>query len=90
MLTNIRADWRMGLSITLEYGNPRKLDMMVTIKGEHLIELYRALKAWKVEWIAEFNAVDYEPPTDDGAPVIKSITILTTRPEEPLATEKRH
>ena len=90
MLTNIRAEWRMGLYITLEYGNPQKLDMMVTIKGENLIELYQALKAWKVESIAEFNPVDYEQPTDDTAPFIKSITVHTTRPETPPPVEKRH
>jgi hypothetical protein len=91
MLSNIRAEWRMGQSVTLEYGKTREgLQMMVIIRGENLTELYRALKEWKVEWIAEFNAEDYEPPTDDGAPFIKSITIHTTRPEEPPPANKRH
>jgi hypothetical protein len=66
--------------------------MMIIIRGENLnlTELYRALKEWRVEWIAEFNTEDYEAPTDDDAPFIKSITIHTTRPEEPPPPDKRH
>jgi len=66
------------------------LVMMVVIKGENLTELYRALKTWKVDWIAEFNPKDYEAPTDDDAPFIKSITIHTNRPEKSPPADKRH
>lgn len=91
MLSNISAEWRGGQSVTLEYGKTREgMQMMVIIRGENLTELYRALKKWKVEWIAEFNSEDYEAPTDDGAPFIKSIMIHTTRPEKAPPASKCH
>jgi hypothetical protein len=91
MLSNIRAEWRMGQAITLGYGQTREgLQIVVEIRGENLTELYRALKEWKVEWIAEFNAEDYAPPTDEAAPFIKSIAIHTKRPEQPPPVDKRH
>lgn len=91
MLSSIDAEWRGGQAITLGYGQTREgLQMVVSIRGENLTELYRALKKWKVEWIAEFNSEDYESPTDDAAPFIKSITIHRKQPEKPPPVEKRH
>lgn len=92
MLSSIRTDWRMGgFFITLEYGQTREgLLMIIAIKGENLAEVYRAIREWKVEWIAEFDPQEHEPPTDDAAPFIKSITIDKTRPEKPPPVDKRH
>jgi hypothetical protein len=64
--------------------------MAVVIEGENLNELSRALKEWKVEWLAEFDPEEHEPLTDPKAPYIKSITITTPESEEPLATNQRH
>jgi hypothetical protein len=85
-LTNIRHEWRMGQGFTLIYGKT----MMVIIKGDNLTALYQAVKDAKAEWIAEFNGEDYDPLTDDTAPFIKSITIHTSRPEDPPPAAKPH
>jgi hypothetical protein len=90
MLKNIRADSRMGVALTLAYGDAQHLSMMVTIKGENLVELYRALKEWKVDWIAEFSPSEHEEPEDSSAPFVRSITIHTKRPEEIPSHIKRH
>jgi hypothetical protein len=79
LLKNIIAEWRFGTSITLSYLN----DMVIAIQGANLTELYRALKEWKVEFIQEFDSQVHEPVADKNAPFIASITIHTTRPEEP-------
>lgn len=90
-LSNIRAEWRTGQSITLEYGIEREgMQMMVCIYGENLSELYRAIKAWKVEWIAEFSPEEHQPPTNATAPFIRSITIHSKRPESSPPPSKRH
>ena len=86
-LINIRADWRMGIVLSLAYASPK---MLVIIRGENLTELYRALKQWKVEWISEFSPSEHVEPDDSSAPFIRSITIHTTRPEEPPPEAKRH
>ncbi len=90
LLTHIRAEWRMGSGCTLEYGDLRQLSLMVIIRGDNLTELYRALKEWKVEWIAEFSPGEHEEPTDAAAPFIRSITIHSTRPETPPPANHRH
>jgi len=85
-LTNVRGEWRMGLGITLKYGN----SMVVDIKGENLTTLFRGLRDWKVEFIAEFDPEEHIEPTDQSAPFIRSIRIHTTRPEEPPPAGQRH
>jgi hypothetical protein len=84
----------MGQSVTLQYGQTREgLLMMVVIRGENLTELYGALKQWKVERIAEFNAEDYEPPRMTVRPSSKASPF--TRPVQrnrllpPNAIERR-
>lgn len=85
MLTHIRGEWRMGLAITLEYGNTK----MVKIEGEGLLELLEALHDWKVEWIQEFDPETHSTPEDNSAPVIKSITILPSGANPP-PLDQRH
>ena len=86
MISLIRVEWRWGLGITLIYGNT----MVVTIKGKNLQPLADALKEWKVIWLAEFDSESHLPATDDNAPFIKSIEVVTTRPEAPPPMEQRH
>jgi hypothetical protein len=91
-LSSIRTDWRMGgFFITLEYGESREgILRIITIEGDNLFEVYRAIKEWKVEWIAEFDPEDYAPVPNRAAPFIKRITIHKTRPETPPPVDKRH
>ena len=90
MLRNIRADWRIGMGLTLEYGDPRCLTMMVIIDGGNLTELCQALKQWKVEWIAEFSPREHAEPENSSAPFIRSITINTKPSEVPPPAGQRH
>ena len=76
----------MGLGITLKYGN----SMVVDIKGRNLTDLFRGLRDWKVEFVAEFDPQEHLEPVDDKAPFISSITIFTTRPEDPPPVSQRH
>lgn len=86
MITNVRAEWRMGMAITLEFGNT----MMVKIQGKRLQELFQAIKDWKVEWIAEYDPQEHTASTDPDAPVIEMIQIITERPEPLPPLEQRH
>lgn len=85
-LTGVICEWRMGLIVHLEYFGK----MTVEIEGERLTQLAKAIREWKVEWLAEFDPEMHAPSTDPDAPVINSITILTTRPEEPPPANQRH
>jgi hypothetical protein len=85
-LTNVRGEWRMGQGITLKYGNT----MVVDIEGRNLTELFRGLRDWKAEFIAEFDPQEHLEPVDQKAPFISSITIYTTRPEDPPPVNQRH
>ena len=86
MVTQIRVEWRWGLGITLIYGNT----MVVEIKGKNLQPLAEALKDWKVVWLAEYDPESHLPVDNDGAPFIKSIEVITTRPEAPPPVNQRH
>ena len=86
MITLMRVEWRWGLGITLIYGNT----MVVTIKGKNLQKVADALREWKVVWLAEFDPESHLPATDDNAPYIKSIEVVTTRPDAPPPMEQRH
>ena len=86
MITNVRGEWRMGLAVTIEFGNT----MLVKIHGERLQELFQAVKDWRVEWLAEYDEAEHAPPADPNAPIIKRIEILTERPETPPPMGQRH
>jgi hypothetical protein len=86
MITLLRVEWRFGLAITLIYGNT----MVVTIKGKKLQPIAEALKEGKVIWLAEFDTESHTPATNDDAPFIKSIEVLTERPEAPPPINQRH
>jgi hypothetical protein len=86
MITLMRVEWRWGQAVTLIYGHT----MVVTIKGKNLQPLAEALKEWKVLWLAEFDPESHLPVTDENAPFIKSIEVVTTRPEAPPPMEQRH
>ena len=86
-LTRICNEWRYGTGVTLYFGHTT---MVVIIKGENLTELYQAIEAGKLEWIAEFSPSEHEEPKDSSAPFIRSITIHTKRPEEIPLHVKRH
>ncbi len=85
-LTGILSEWRMGMMIHLAYFGK----MTVAIRGERLCELAQAISDWKVEWMAEFDPALHEPIKNQDEPFIRSITILTTRPEEPPSENQKH
>ncbi len=86
MITSVVGEWRMGLGVTITYGT----SMVIDIKGENLTELFRGVQDWKIEFIQEFDPDWHIEPTDKKAPLIKSITIHTHKPEAPPPVEKRH
>jgi hypothetical protein len=90
LIVNIEGEWRMGLGLTLTYGTLNAPALVIDIVGENLQELFRMVQDWKVEWIAEFDPKFHEPPADDKAPFIKSITVHKHRMETPPPPEKRH
>jgi hypothetical protein len=85
-LIQIWQDWRLEESIVLVYPKP----LVITILGERLGELARAISEWKVEWLAEFDPVMHEPITNENEPFIRSITIVPPPPEEIPERGKRH
>lgn len=85
LITNVIGEWRHGLRVTLIYGK----SMIVKVRGKNLQELFQAVKDWKVEWIEEYDPAFHLPP-DENAPLIKSIEIITERPEEPPPMNQRH
>jgi hypothetical protein len=52
--------------------------------------LFRGIRDWKVEFIAEFDPQEHLEPADKSAPFIKRISIFTERPEEPPPPNQRH
>jgi hypothetical protein len=86
MITSIRVEWRWGMAVTLIYGTT----MMININGERLQPLYEALRDWKVAWIAEFDPDSHDLPQGEDAPFIKSIEIITERPEPLPPMNARH
>jgi hypothetical protein len=89
LLRNVRMEWRMGTGLTLLFPGL----MQVIIKGENLQELGRAFLKHRVEWIQEYNEIDWpeKPPIGKEA-FIKSIRIKTPHDDSDAAPpmNKRH
>jgi len=49
--------------------------MLVTIEGRNLRPIVDAIKLHTCEFIQEFDAQEFDTPTDDKAPFVESITV---------------
>jgi hypothetical protein len=87
MISLMQLEWRWGLGITLIFGNNT---MVVAIKGKNLQSVADSLKEGKVIWLTEFDPESHLPVTNEEAPFIKSIEIITTRPDSPPPMSQRH
>ena len=90
MITNIQGEWRMGLRVTITYGNHTGSTMVIEIAEENLQEFFRAVQDWKVEWVEAFDPDFHIMPEDEKAPFIRSIALHTKRPEPIPPPGERH
>lgn len=87
MITNIRIEWHFGMAIRIIYGR----NMVIDIKGKRLQSLLEPLKQCTLVWVAAYDPQWHTPPTDDTAPFIESIEIITEQhPEVPPPMSQRH
>jgi hypothetical protein len=86
MITNIRGEWRRGISVSLTYAKT----MIVIIEGKNLQELFQSLKEWRIDWLQEFDWQTHLPVDANNIPFIKKIEIITSRPEPLPPMNQRH